>query len=408
MRVLRSVWPMLGLLAQSGLARLSDQMAAVVYGWGLLETSGSSAGPSLVMAASFGALVIGTLFAGRLIAHFGARSVALVGLWTSLVAAALIAVLTSLGNADPTVIAIVAAAGAILDGPAGIASETKYPQIARLAHFDLLRLNAIDDGLDNAAGLIAPALGALVVSALGLAAGATLIAILSFLAALLCTASFPAFRTSSHSGGGVASALLHLANDRLLISTTALLALIIALFVAIELVILPRALFEEEGLGAQALATFLFSAGLSGILGAFLAAPAARWLNLANLLSGATAMMALGVLLPSLGLSWIVLVVSGVLVGLPAGIVTPPISSLYQLRPPQHLRADLQALLGAIFFSAAPVAILIAGVAVDRVDTGTLLFWLSIAVAMVALGARFLLPATMLQTALRPSFAQGA
>jgi macrolide resistance protein len=399
---------MFGLLAQSGLARLSDQMAAVIYGWGLLETSGSSAGPSLVMAASFGALVVGTFFAGRMIARFGARFVALAGLWTSLAAAALIAVLTALGNTEPTVIAVVAATGAILDGPAGIASETRYPQIARFARFDLVRLNAIDDGLDNAAGLIAPALGALVVAALGLAAGAAMIAVLSLLAAMLCTASFPAFRTRYNSAGGVASALRHLAKDRLLISITVLVALIIGLFVAVELVILPRALLAHDGLGARGLVAFLFSAGLSGIVGALLAAPVARRLSLASQLSGATAIMALGIALPSFGLGWIVLIVSGALVGLPAGIVTPAISSLYQIRPPQNLRADLQALLGAIIFSAAPVAIIMAGAAVDRIDTGTLLFWLSIAAAIAAFGARLLLPATMLQDALRPPLARAA
>jgi predicted MFS family arabinose efflux permease len=408
MRILQSVWPMFGLLAQSGLARLSDQMAAVVYGWGLLETSGSSAGPSLVMAASFGALVIGTLFAGRMIRRFGPRFVALAGLWTSLAAAALIAVLTAMGSIDPTVIAIIAAAGAILDGPAGIASETRYPQIARIARFDLVRLNAIDDGLDNAAGMIAPALGALVVSAFGFAAGSAMIAVLSLLAAMLCTASFPAFRTRSNSGGGVASALRHLADDRLLTSMTLLVAVIIALFVAVELVILPRALLGDDGLGARGLAAFLFSAGLSGIAGALLAVRLAKHLSLASLLSSATALLALGIALSSVGLSWTVLVASGALIGLPAGVVTPAISSLFQLRPPQHLRADLQAILGAIIFSAAPVAILAAGAAVDRIDPSTLLFCLSIAAAIAAFAARFFLPATMLQEAMHPSLNQKA
>jgi MFS family permease len=184
-------------------------MAAVVYGSGLLEASGSSVGPSLVMAASFGALAIGTFFAGRMIGRFGARPVAIAGLWVSLAAAGLIAALAAMGDADPTIIAIIAAAGAILDDPAGVASETKYPQIARLARFDLVRLNAIDDGLDNTSRLNAPALGALVVSALGLAAGSAMIAIVTLLAATLCTASFPAFRTRSTGGAGVANGLRH-------------------------------------------------------------------------------------------------------------------------------------------------------------------------------------------------------
>jgi macrolide resistance protein len=394
---------MRGLLAQSGLARLSDQMAAIVYGWGLLEASGSSAGPSVVMAASFGALVVGTLFAGRLIGRFGARPVALAGLWTSLAAAALIAFLTAMGETDPTLIAVIAAAGAILDGPAGIASETRYPQIARLARFDLVRLNAIDDGLDNAAGVIAPSIGALVVGALGLAGGAASIAMLSLLAALLCTASFPAFRTRPSSGGGVARALRHLAGDRLLVSLTVLVALIVAVFVAVELVILPRALLRPGGAGAKGLAAFLLSAGLAGIAGTLAAAPLARRVSLQGLLFGAVGAMALGIALSAWDQGLASLIVSGAVIGLPAGVVTPALSSLYQLRPPLPLRADLQSILGALIFAAAPFAILAAGAAADRVEPPTLLLWLSAVTGAIALCARLLLPPTVLAAALLPA-----
>jgi predicted MFS family arabinose efflux permease len=401
MRIPRSAWPMFGLLGQSCVARMSDHMAGIVYGWGLLETTGSSAGPSLVMAASFGALVVGTFFAGALVRQLGARFVALLGLWTSLTAAVLIAFLTATNITDPTLIAVIGALGAIFDGPAGIASETNYPQIARLARFDLLRLNAIDDGLDNAAGVFAPTLGALGIAAFGLSGGATIVAVLSLIAALLCTISLPAFKVRSTGFGSMALALRHLAGDWLLLVLTLVVAMIVAVFVALELVILPRVLLKSAEFGTTALAAYLLSAGIAGIAGALMTAPLARRFSLSNLISGALAIMAMGIALLAIDMSWATFVISGALTGLPAGIVTPAISSLYQMRPPRGLRADLQAILGGLIFSAAPLAILAAGAAADRIELTPLLFWLAIGAAAAAICARLFLPAMMLKEALR-------
>jgi hypothetical protein len=98
------------------------------------------------------------------------------------VAAGLIALMLHFGFTNPALIAVLAALGAILDGPSAIASKTHYPQIAKLARFDLIRLNALDDGLDGAATLIAPATGVVLVTSFGLAGGATALAVLGLCA----------------------------------------------------------------------------------------------------------------------------------------------------------------------------------------------------------------------------------
>lgn len=392
MQVARSLWPMLGLLAQSGLARLSDQMAAIVYGWGLLKETESSAVGGLVMAASFGALVLGTLFAGRLIGRYGARSVALAGVWLSVTAAAVIAILLSAGIAHPAVIAALAAAGALLDGPSAIASETHYPQIARLARFDLIRLNAIDDGLDGTATLVAPPVGVALVTLFGLAGGASAVALIGLMAALILTISFPRFLpivgTAPTTLRTICGVLLA---DRLLTGLTLLFSVAVGVFVAVELVVLPRLLLgtaQEAGL----LTLFLVTGALAALAGAALSRTLAARLRLRTLLAAAFVSLAIGMVLLAISAAVPVIVASAFLSGLPSGLLGPLAASIYQLRPPRALRADVQALSGALVFAAAPVAVLAAGFAVDVLPTRLVLLALAGLMAVGALLATAALP----------------
>ncbi len=359
--------PMAGMLAQSAIARFGDQMAAIVYGWGLLDKTGNSWASSLVIAASLGALVAGTLFAGRLIARFGARTVALAGAWSSVAAAVALALLFAAGVSDPFLVAAIAAAGAALDGPAVIAAETNYPQIARLARFDLVRLNAVDDGLDHAAGLVAPAAGAAIVALLGIAAGAGVLAVLGLCAATVLTVALPGFRHRAQAAATPLSTVLrYVRGDVLLFRLTAMFALVIAIFMTLELVLLP-AMIAEAGKGADTLAAFFFAAGLGGLAGAAAAGSVLRDLSVPALTALAFLMLACGAAIGALSIDGLVLTLCGALFGLAAGIVSPSAASLFQTWPPKALRADVQAVSGALLFAATPLALLAGGAMADLV-----------------------------------------
>lgn len=401
MRLARATWPMISLLAQSGLARLADQMAAIVYGWGLLGESGESTDGALVMAASFAALVCGTLFAGRLIGILGARVVALAGIWISVGAASLIALSLHLDLASPASIAVLAACGAILDGPSAIASETRYPQVARLARFDLVRLNALDDGFDGAATLIAPAAGVLLVTGFGLAGGATALALVGLTAALLLTAAFPRFKPIAGAGcitlPAVGRALLA---DPVLAWLTLLLSVAVGVFVAVELVMLPR-LLKGTTNDARQLTMFLVVAGIAALVGAASSRRFAASLSLRTLLAAAFLSLAAGILLLAASIATPALLASAVLNGLPCGVIGPLAASIYQTRPPRALRADIQAVSGALVFAAAPIAILAAGVAVDAVPPQATLVACAAMMAFAAPVAAVALPSITAQAAMR-------
>ena len=402
MRVPATRWPMLALLAKSGFARLSDQMAAIVYGYGMLRETGTSLSGGLVMAASLGALVVGSLFAGRLIARFGARPIALAGSWLSVAAAAVIAVLVGMGNGDPLVIALFAAAGAVLDGPSAIASEVHFPQVARLGRFDLIKLNAIDDALDSSAMLVAPACGVALVTMFGLAGGAFAVMSLGLLGALVLTAGFPRFGiVQGASKVSMAVVFRAIRQDRLLFNLTVLFSIAIAAFAALQLVVLPR-LLHGTAWDAKLLTLFLVAGGISALCGAGVSQSVSARLSLRGLLTLAFVLLAAGAALPAASTALPVIALSAVLCGLPTGVIAPLAASIYQVRPPRVLRADIQSVSGALVFAVAPLAVLASSLAVDALPAAPVAAVLAAVMAASALFAALAMPASTAAAAMVP------
>ncbi len=365
MNLPRTRLPDYGLFLQSGFARLSDQMADVVYGWSFLEETGSSTASGLIMASSIGALVCGTFFAGRFIQRFGARNIALTGGWLSVIAATAIAVFYAMDIASPVSVAIIAALGALLDGPAAVATEVNYPQIARVGRFELVKLNAIDDGLDNVASLIAPGTAALILSAFSLLGAMISLAVLGLAAVLILTMSLPSFRGSQNRGvNSLKPALNFIWNDQLIFRLTALFCIAIALFLAIQLLLIPRAIkFADHS--ETTLALVLFSAGLGGIAGAMAATRISNILSIKNLVALTLMILALAAGLILAASSIAALCVSGTLAGMAGGLISAPVATLYQTRPPMNLRADVQGVTGALSLLATPFMIIGPGLLTD-------------------------------------------
>lgn len=382
MQVVKTRKPLFGLLVQSGLGRFADRMAAIVYGWAILQQTGSGFWAGVVIAAHVGVLVIGTLFAGRLIARFGARRVALSGAWLSVLATSVIAILLLHGSPHPLVIAAVSALGACLEGPSNIASETNYPEIARIARWDLLRLNALDDSLDHMAGLVAPAAGASLIVAVGSAYGAVIIAVLCIASALTLTAALPDFkRLPSAKAASLGPVMQYLRSEPVLFPLTVLFSLVMALLASIQFVVLPLSV-KLAGMEPTAVATFLAAAAAGSLSGAAAAVTLQSRYPLRSIIAIAFVALAAGSALLALGLEPIVLIASGFISGVPAGVVSPIAATLYQDRPPKALRADVQAISGALIYVAMPVFVVAIGLLADSLDPRSLL----VAIAVLLMG----------------------
>jgi hypothetical protein len=393
MHIVTSRRPMAGLLAQSALGRLADHMAGIIYGWGILQTTGSSAAAGLVIGAHVAVLIAGTMMAGRLIARFGARRVALTGVWLTAVSTTVVALLFMGGAPDPLLVALVGAAGAVLEGPANIASETNYPEVARIGRFDLLQLNAMDDTLDHLGALLGPTAGAAIVVAVGPAGGAGAVALLSLFAAGALTLSLPAFRRVTEAATtGPREVIAFLAADRILLPLTVLFGVVIALFAAIQLVILPRAVMAA-GLDPSLIATFLATGAVGSLVGAALTATCGREVGVREVVSAAFATLALGAGLLALGTAPLPMAVAGFVCGLPTGFVAPIAAMLYQSRPPKALRADVQAIAGALVLGATPVTLFAFGLLSDAATAAALLAGIAVVLVVLAGIARAWLPA---------------
>ncbi len=299
-------------------------------------------------------------------------------------------------------IAVLAAVGAILDGPSAIASKTHYPQVARLARLDLIKLNALDDGLDGVATMIARAAGVTLVTYFGLVGGAGALAFFGLVAALLLTFSFPRFR-AHHGSGSITLQLVgqFICADRLLSILTLLFSIAIGIFVAVQLVVLPKLLVGSPQ-DAKLLALFLLTAGLASLVGAALSKPAATWLSLRTILSTAFLLLAGGIALLSIKVDLSVIVASAICVGLPSGLIGPLAASIFQMRPPQAMRADVQAVSGALLCAAAPIAVLVAGFAVDLFAPTVVLTTLAPFRASGALFAFLAVPKVTARAAMQP------
>jgi hypothetical protein len=77
------------------------------------------------------------------------------------------------------------------------------------------------------------------------------------------------------------------------------------------------------------------------------------------------------------------LAIGGLLSGACVGFVFPPLATALQQRPPKHLRADIQAISGALIFAGAPVAMVGLGLLSEALRPGDL--WSIVAGGFVVL-----------------------
>ncbi|MEY3553462.1 MAG: hypothetical protein RL735_1810 [Pseudomonadota bacterium] len=110
---------------------------------------------------------------------------------------------------------------------------------------------------------------------------------------------------------------------------------------------------------------FLIAGGVAALAGAALSRHFAASLSLPHLLGAGFLSLAVGIGLLAFSTGTPALLASAALSGLPSGIIGPLAASIYQKRPPRALRADMQALSGALVFASAPIAVLAAGIALD-------------------------------------------
>lgn len=143
--------PVYGVIAAGGVSMLGNAVAAVALPWFVLDLTGSAAWTGVAGAVGMTPLILGAFFGGAVIDRLGSRRVAVSGDLVNAACVGAILVLQALGLLTLAPLLILIAVGALLDGPAVTAQESRYPELARLAGLRLERVTALDELIDNGA-----------------------------------------------------------------------------------------------------------------------------------------------------------------------------------------------------------------------------------------------------------------
>lgn len=387
--------PVLGSVLAGAFSTIGNSVAMVALPWFVLTLTGSPLWTGVAAAAGMLPMIVCSLVGGGLVDRFGPRWIAFTGDFTSALAVAAVPVLYHLDMLGIGTLVALIAVGAMMDGPAAIAAESRHPELARLAGFRLERIKAADELIESAGVLVGPALAGVMIALVGVEDTLWLTAGCSLAAAVLDVLSLPTRRRASGAQPvaigvpGALEAVRFLLRDPLLRSLITLGTLFGIIFGALQGVVMP-AFFKESGQGAMNLGLFLSATGGGAIVGTLAYAAWGHRLPGRSILVFGCAIEALSILVLAFAPPVSVLIVAGALAGLATGPIGPLVATAVLRRVPSRLRGRVLGTADALELSAIPAAIVLAGGAVEVFGAQWLLFGCAAALAGTTLLAVFL------------------
>lgn len=379
--------PLLALLTANAISATGNSVALVAIPWLVLETTGSGSLAGLTAAATVLPTVLAGALAGTLVDRLGHRRSSVVSDLLSATAIAAIPLLdATVGLAYWQLLALVFL-GALLDVPGITARQSLIPDLATQAGVRLERANAAAQAVFRAGQIGGPLLAGVLIVAVG-ATGALVADSLTFVvsAALIVflvprPAPAPAVTKRSYLSD-LREGVELIRRDRVVRSILVVAALSNFVASPVFSVLLPvygnRVLEDPLALGvllgSRASGAFLGAVGY-GAVGHRLSRH--RTFVGAFLLSG----IPLGVL----AFTGQVLVAASALAvaGLAFGSLNPLIETVVQERTPSAMRARVFGALIAVAWTAMPIGMVVAGIAVDAFGIRASLAFAAIALVIV-------------------------
>jgi MFS family permease len=349
-----------------------NALAQLAIPWFVLATTGSATRTGLVAAAGLVPYVLGSALGGVVVDRVRYRTVSIVSDAASLVAVGLIPLLHGFGVLSFQLLVLLVVAGAVLDTPGATARAALLPDLARQAGIRLERANAMHEVVESGAGFAGPLLAGLLLGAIG--ASATLwvdagtFAVSAVLVIALIPATATAARTSTSSSLGfsdeIRAGIRFVLDDpgiRGIYLPSIVLTFLISPFFG---VVLPYHVMSSTG-RAFDLGLLVGMFGGGAVLGALVFGTLGHCLpRRTTFITGVVAIgggVAVVSLLPSIAVMAAALAIAGLIAG-PNG---PLVATVLQERTPEQLRGRVFGATTAMSFVAAPVGVLLAGVAID-------------------------------------------
>jgi MFS family permease len=375
------------------MATAGTGISIVAFPWLALQHEDSARDASIVAAAMTLPLVLSTLVAGTAVDFFGRRRISLVSDSLSGTAVAAVPLIAWLFGLDAINIAVLAALafGAAAFDPAGTtARQSMLPEAAARAGWSLDRTNSIYEAILNAAFIVGPGIGGLMIAAVGgintmwVTAGSFGLSILA-IGALRLEGTGKPHRATRPAGlvSGVAEGMRFVWNLRMLRTLGLIDLAVTALYLPMESVLFPK-YFTDRHQPAQ-LGWALMSLGAGGVAGALGYAVLSKYtrrrtavLTATLTFGAATAGIAF---LPPLP---VILVLSAV-TGLVYGPIQPIYNYVMQTRAPHHLRGRVVGVMTGLTYAAGPLGLLVAGPLADAAGLKATFLTLAAPILLVGL-----------------------
>jgi H+ antiporter protein len=385
--------PLFVILFAALMAGAGNGISIVAFPWLVLQRNGSALDASIVAMAGTIPLLVATLIAGAAVDYIGRKRVSMISDALSALSVAAVPVLAltfGVHVVDVTVLACLAALGALFD-PAGMtARETMLPEAATRAGWTLDHANSVYEAVFNLSYIVGPGVGGLLIATLGgvntmwVTAGAFVLSIVAIAGLRLEGAGTPD-PTALPDGvwAGVVEGLRFVWHNKVLRTLAIVDLAATGLYMPMESVLFPK-YFTDRNEPAQ-LGWVLMALSVGGLVGALGYAVMSKYARRRTVML--TALLTLGVamtiiaFLPPLPL---ILVLCAV-VGFVYGPIAPIYNYVMQTRAPQHLRGRVVGVMGSLAYAAGPLGLVVAGPLADA--AGLHATFLALALPMLVLGA---------------------
>jgi MFS family permease len=372
---------------------LGNSILMITIPWLILQETRSPAFAGLVAAISAIPGLIISPIGGWLVDHVGRRAVSVCAdLLSSLAVFAFPIVALTYGLSSFSIL-LIAVVGAIFDPAGYTARKTLLADVAKASEIELDRLNGIHDGFMGISWILGPAVGAGLISTVGainsfwVAGGLFIFAAITIaflrVGNLGKEARDLAEKMGEKSDRSLRVGFQVLWRDKLLRTLTIAILVIAAVYLPTETLVLP-AYFEEQdnpaGLGIVISALAAGSTIGSFGYGWISARMSRKNLVRATLIGTAVSIVPMA-LLPPLPL----FLLAAFLLGLSWGPFNPLETSLIQQRVPADQQGRVFGVQTAVFYTAPPLGMVLAGLSVESYGVGATYVVLAAILSMTAI-----------------------
>lgn len=364
--------PLVAYVAANAVSLCGTKVSAMAIPWFVLTTTGSATRTGLVFLAETVPLVIMKALGGPVIDRVGARRVSVVADMASVGVVGMIPLLHAAGMLHfGTLMAIVAVAG-LLRGPGDTAKATMVPDVAEAARVPVERVTGLESTADRGATMIAPALGGLLIAAVGPATAIVVDALSFGVCAVLIAVWAPRRHQDEDVDEGNYLVRLRIGwrflSGEPLIRAICVMVCVTNLLDAAAAAVLMPVWVHDHGYGPAELGLMWSAFGVTATVGAVLAAaigdrlPRRTVYLIGFTIAGAPRFIALALGAPI----WLLAAVFAA-GGLGAGFLNPIIGAIFIQRVPRPMLGRVGALADSLAWAGIPFGGILAGAAVAAV-----------------------------------------